>query len=116
MVNTALLLSRELMEMSYLIAKPSRERGTCELIWDCSACTPYGARSAIGLAQVGSGATLALPTGVESLDSVSFCISTSIHLWYIWEVGAKLVCFLLVAAFANVESCSHCNSSSLLGH
>ena len=67
------------MEMSYLIAKPSRQRGTCELIWDCSACTPYGPRAAIALAQVDSVRTLALPIGLEYLDRVSCCISTSIH-------------------------------------
>ena len=67
------------MEMSYLIAKPSRQRGTCGLIWDCSSCTPYGARAAIALAQVDPGATLPFPIGGEYLERVSCCISTSIY-------------------------------------
>ena len=67
------------MEISYLLAKISRERGACGLTRDGSVCTSYGARAALALAQVDSGGTLALPIGVEYLDRVSCCISTSIH-------------------------------------
>ena len=35
------------MQISYLLAKLSRERGACGLIRDGSACSPYGPWAAI---------------------------------------------------------------------